>query len=171
MIIIVMGVSGAGKTVVGEALAARLSWTFEDADNFHPESNVKKMQAGLPLTEDDRKPWLQALNAAIGEWMAEKRDVVLACSALRRSYRNALRHNIRPPDVLSFVYLKGAFEQIDRRLSTRVGHFMPESLLQSQFATLEEPDPSEAIAIDIGPPVTTIVDSIMAATAQTNPKP
>jgi carbohydrate kinase (thermoresistant glucokinase family) len=171
MVIIVMGVSGAGKTVVGKALAAKLSWTFEDADNFHPQSNIKKMHVGVPLTEDDRQPWLQALNTTIRKWIAEKCDVVLACSALRRSYRDALRHNVQPPDALRFVYLKGTFEEIDRRLRIRAGHFMPESLLQSQFATLEEPDSSEAIPIDIAPPVASIVNSIIAATVQARPKP
>jgi gluconokinase len=171
MVIIVMGVSGAGKTVVGEILAAKLNWTFEDADNFHPESNIKKMQAGIPLTENDRKPWLQALNAAIRKWIAEKGDVVLACSALRRSYRDALRENIEPADTLRFLYLKGTVEEIDRRLRTRAGHFMPESLLQSQFETLEEPSPSEAVVIDIAPPVATIVEAIIAAVTRPRPEP
>jgi gluconokinase len=171
MVVIIMGVSGAGKTAVGEALTAKLGWTFKDADDFHPASNVKKMHAGIPLNEDDRQPWLQALNAAIRKWVAEKCDVILACSALRRSYRDALRRDVTPPEALRFVYLKGAFDEIDRRLSIRTGHFMPESLLRSQFATLEEPDTSEAVAIDIAPPVATIVDTIIAAIGRASIKP
>jgi gluconokinase len=162
MIIIVMGVSGSGKTVVGKALAKRLAWAFEDADSWHRPSNVEKMHSGVALTDEDRKPWLQALNSSIQGWIAEKRDVVLACSALREWYRRALRAGVSNAASVRFVYLKGTYEEIDPRLKARSEHFMPESLLKSQFAALEEPDSSEALVVDIRPPVPAIVDSIVA---------
>ena len=162
MVIVVMGVSGSGKTAVGEALAARLGWAFEDADDFHPAANVDKMRRGVPLTDQDRTPWIRSLARAVQEWSAEGRDVVLACSALRKWYRDALRAGVRDGGGIRFVYLKGGYEEIDRRLRARVGHFMPESLLKSQFDTLEEPDSSEALVVGIGPPVAAIVDSIVA---------
>lgn len=161
MVIVLMGVSGSGKTVVGEALAARLGWTFEDGDSWHPSSNIEKMRQGIALTDDDRAPWLRCLHDAIKAWIAAKRDVVLACSALRRRYRDALREGIRPGEPLRFVYLRGTYAEIDRRLRGRVGHFMPEMLLESQFAALEEPDPSEALAVDVAQPVSAIVDAIV----------
>src|SRR5271170_2920940 len=153
MVIVVMGVSGSGKTIVGESLAGRLSWAFEDADNWHPVPNIEKMQRGVALTDEDRDPWIQSLNGAIRNWIADKRDVVLACSALRKSNRNALRDGVPDPNSLRFTYLKGRYEEIDRRLRLRVGHFMPESLLESQFAALEEPDCFEAFAVDVSQPV------------------
>lgn len=161
MVIVVMGVSGSGKTVVGEALAIRLSWAFEDADTWHPAANIEKMQNGVALTDEDREPWLRSLNSAIRNWIAEEKHLVLACSALREWHRNALREGVLDCNSIRFVYLKGSYEEIDWRLRLRVGHFMPESLLQSQFAALEEPDSSEALAVDIGQPVATIVDSIV----------
>jgi gluconokinase len=161
MVIVVMGVSGSGKTVVGEMLARRLNWVFEDADNWHPASNIEKMRSGAPLTDEDREPWLRALNGAIRNWIADKRDVVLACSALRKWHRNALREGVPDRESVRFVYLKGTYEEIDRRLSLRVEHFMPESLLRSQFAALEEPDSSEALVVDVSQPVATVVDSII----------
>jgi gluconokinase len=161
MVIVVMGVSGSGKTVVGEMLARRLNWVFEDADNWHPASNIEKMRSGAPLTDEDREPWLRALNGAIRNWIADKRDVVLACSALRKWHRNALREGVPDRESVRFVYLKGTYEEIDRRLSLRVEHFMPESLLRSQFAALEEPDSSEALVVDISQPVATVVDLII----------
>jgi gluconokinase len=162
MVIVVMGVPGSGKTVVGEMLARRLNWVFEDADNWHPASNIEKMRSGAPLTDEDREPWLRALNGAIRNWIADKRDVVLACSALRKWHRNALREGVPDRESVRFVYLKGTYEEIDRRLSLRVEHFMPESLLRSQFAALEEPDSSEALVVDVSQPVATVVDSIIA---------
>jgi gluconokinase len=157
-----MGVSGSGKTVVGSELAARLGWPFEDADDFHPAANVDKMRRGVPLTDQDREPWLGSLCRAIRQWTADGRDVVLACSALRKSYRDALRAAVVDGGCMRVVYLKGRYEEIDRRLRLRGGHFMPESLLQSQFDTLEEPDSAEALVVDISPPVGAIVDSILA---------
>jgi len=163
MVIIIMGVSGSGKTVVGEALAASLNWLFEDADNWHPAPSVEKMHKGEALTDEDREPWLRALNSAVLAWIAEKRDVVLACSALRKWYRNALREGGLDRESVRFVYLKGTYEEVDRRLSGRVGHFMPASLLESQFAALEEPNASEALVVDISQSVPIIVDSIIAS--------
>lgn len=160
VIIILMGVSGSGKTVVGEALAARLCWAFEDGDNWHPSSNIEKMRHGIALTDDDRAPWIRSLHDAIKKWIAEKRDVVLACSALREWYRKALREGVPHQESIRFVYLKGTYDEVDQRLRGRVGHFMPESLLKSQFAALEEPDPSEALVVDLAQPVSAIVDSI-----------
>jgi gluconokinase len=160
MVVVVMGVSGSGKTVVGEALATRLNWAFEDADSWHPVSNVEKMRRGVALTDEDREPWIRGLNHAIRNWIAEKRNVALACSALREWHREALRAGLHEESI-RFVFLKGTYEEIDRRLKNRVGHFMAESLLESQFAVLEEPDSSEALAIDVNPPVATIVDAII----------
>jgi gluconokinase len=170
MVVVVMGVSGSGKTAVGEALAQQLEWRFEDADDWHPASNIEKMQRGAALTDQDRAPWLQALNSAIRNWIADKHDVVLACSALRKWYRNALRTGLPDPDSLRFVYLKGTYNLIDQRLRARVRHFMPELLLESQFAALEEPDLPEALIIDITKPIANEVDSIVAGLALANRK-
>ena len=161
MVIVVMGVSGSGKTVVGEELAGRLGWVFEDADNWHPTANVAKMQSGVALTDEDREPWIGSLNSVIRNWIADKHHVVLACSALRAWHRNAFREGVPNRNAIRFVYLRGTYEEIDRRLRLRVGHFMPESLLQSQFAALEEPDSFEALAVDVSQPVAIIVDSIV----------
>ena len=162
MVIVVIGVSGSGKTAVGSELAARLGWAFEDADDFHAATNVDKMRRGVPLTDQDRIPWIRSLGRAVGEWSADGRDVVLACSALRKCHRDALRAAVPDGGRIRFVHLKGSYETIDRRLRLRVGHFMPESLLKSQFDTLEEPNSSEALAVDIEPPVAAIVASILA---------
>ncbi len=162
MVIVVIGVSGSGKTAVGEALASRLGWAFEDADNWHSATNIKKMQNGVALTDEDRRPWIRSLNIAIRSWIADKHDVVLACSALREWYRSGLREGVQN-HAIRFVYLRGTYEEIDRRLRLRVGHFMPESLLKSQFAALEEPDSSEALTVDISQPVAAIVDSIITS--------
>jgi gluconokinase len=161
MVIVIMGVSGSGKTVVGEALAQTLHWDFEDADHWHPPSNIEKMHSGAALTDEDREPWLHALNVSIRNWIADKRNVVLACSALRESYRKALREGVPARESLRFVYLKGTYTEIAGRLSMRAGHFMPESLLKSQFAALQEPDSSEALVVEVSPPVAAIVDSII----------
>lgn len=161
MVIVVMGVSGSGKTVAGEMLSDRLNWVFEDADNFHSVANVEKMHRGEALTDADREPWLQALNRAVRTWIAAKCDVVLACSALREKYRKALIEGVADREAVRFVYLKGTYEEIDGRLRARAGHFMPESLLKSQFAALEEPNPSQALVIDIGRSVDSIVNLIV----------
>jgi gluconokinase len=162
MVVIVMGVSGSGKTSVGQALAHRLGWAFEDADDWHPAANVEKMRNGIALTDADRAPWIESLANAIAGWVSCGRNAVLACSALRRWHRDSLRAGVADPEAVRFVYLKGAYETIDQRLRMRTTHFMPESLLQSQFATLEEPDSSEALTVDVCLPVAAIVDEIVS---------
>jgi gluconokinase len=149
MIIIVMGVSGSGKTTIATQLAGALRWTFVDADDFHPPANVDKMRRGIPLTEGDRRPWLSALRSKIGEWLEQGRFIVLACSALKAWYRREL---LIDPSRMRIVYLKGPFSLIERRLARRKGHFMPRDLLASQYAALEEP--AEALVVDaaLSPP-------------------
>ena len=131
-----MGVSGCGKSTIGALLALRLRWEFEDADWFHPASNIEKMHAGIPLTDEDRRPWLDAVAAWIDQTRRSGRHGVIACSALKRRYRDVLIGN--RPDV-RLVYLKGDETLIARRLATRHDHFMPRGLLHSQFEALEEP--------------------------------
>ena len=143
MIVVLMGVSGSGKTKVGRTLAASLGWSFYDADEFHPPANVAKMAAGTPLTDDDRWPWLDRIVDVLRQAGAEGRNAVLACSALRQVYRDRLA---RAGDV-RFVYLKGDRATIAARLATRTHEYMPASLLPSQFATLEEP--ADALVIDV----------------------
>ncbi|HEY1679456.1 MAG TPA: gluconokinase [Candidatus Sulfotelmatobacter sp.] len=147
MIVIVMGVVGSGKTTIGRLLAEQMNWQFADADDFHSASNVEKIRHGIPLTDADREPWLESLGAAIRQWIAEKRNVALACSALKQSYRQKLDSG---PDV-QFVYLKGTPELIARRLHSRQGHFANEQILASQFADLEEPADVLAVSIAPGP--------------------
>ena len=157
--LIVMGVSGSGKTTIGEKLADRIGWRYQDADRFHPAGNVAKMSAGEPLTDEDRWPWLRAIAAEIDRASADREHVVMGCSALRRVYRDILvhgRHDIK------LIYLDGAQELIADRLRLRKGHFMPPGLLASQFKTLEPPTPDEhPIKVSIDPPVETIVDNIL----------
>lgn len=141
---VVMGVSGCGKSTVARTLAEKRGGLFLDADDFHPPANKEKMAAGIPLTDDDRWGWLDALNAELKQQTLEARDVFLACSALREVYREKLRAGLPS---LRFIYLKGSREVIARRLGERKGHFMPAALLDSQFATLEEP--KDAIVVDI----------------------
>jgi carbohydrate kinase (thermoresistant glucokinase family) len=150
--IMVMGVSGAGKSTVGRILAARLSCPFRDADSFHPKANIEKMSRGEPLTDDDRWPWLHAIAAFIAEHRAAGTQCVVTCSALKRVYRNIVT-NKQSTDV-RLVYLKGEFDLIAARLAARKGHFMPAALLQSQFAALQEPAIDEhalAVSIDATP--------------------
>ena len=147
MIIVVMGVTGCGKTTVGEQLAARLGCGFSDADSFHPAANVEKMRAGIPLTDDDRWPWLAALRAAMDRWNAAGESRVVACSALRQVYRDVLS----PRRDVVFVYLKGSHAVIERRLKARQGHYMNPALLDSQFATLEEPQDALVVDVDRSP--------------------
>jgi gluconokinase len=152
MVIVIMGVAGAGKTTIGELLAARLGWQFADADAYHSAANVEKMSHGIPLTDVDREPWLRALNAAIHGWLVNGENVVLACSALKRRYRDILREGHSDPRQLRFVYLKGSFDSIYQQIHARAGHYMPESLLQSQFQALEPPDSTEALTVEIDNP-------------------
>jgi gluconokinase len=144
MIIVVMGVTGAGKTTVGSLLARQLGWDFVDADEFHPESNLAKMRRGIPLNDDDRRPWLERLRAEIARQDAAGRDLVLACSALKKDYRKIL---LEGAPAVKFVYLKGSAKQIAERLKARRGHFAGGAILAGQFADLEEPD--NAVVVDI----------------------
>jgi gluconokinase len=157
--LVVMGVSGSGKSTIGERLAQRLGWNYEDGDKFHPLSNVAKMSAGQPLTDEDRWPWLQAIANEIDRVCEARGHVVIACSALKRAYRDILVHG--RPDV-RIIYLKGTQDLIAGRLVLRKGHFMPPGLLASQFKTLEPPDASEnPVTVSIDAPVETIVDDIV----------
>jgi len=158
--VVVMGVSGSGKTTLGQALAERLGWPFLEGDELHPPANVAKMAAGHPLDDEDRYPWLEA----VGGWLAEHADGgVMSCSALRRTYRDQLRRHA--PGV-RFVHLVGSREVIERRQASRPGHFMPASLLTSQFATLEPLQPDEdGIAIDVDQSVDAIVQGYVDAVA------
>ncbi|OBG15656.1 gluconate kinase [Mycolicibacterium celeriflavum] len=158
--IVVMGVSGSGKSTVGAALAQRLRVPFADADDFHPPANVAKMTAGEPLNDDDRYPWLEA----IGEWLAERCATggVMSCSALKRKYRDQLRRHC--PDI-EMLHLAGTPEVIGRRQASRPGHFMPASLLASQFDTLEPLEPDErGVDIDVDQSIDAIIESYIAST-------
>ncbi|HEY2925255.1 gluconokinase [Piscinibacter sp.] len=158
--IVMMGVSGCGKSTVGHALADALGVDFVEGDALHPPRNVQLMAAGTPLTDNDRLSWLQALAARLAEAHAARRGLVVSCSALKRAYRDALRSGA--PD-LRFVYLRGDAALLEERLRTRVGHYMPASLLCSQLDTLEPPGPDEdAITMDITEPSERIVDAIKA---------
>lgn len=154
MIVIVMGVTGAGKTTVGNLLAQQLGWEFADADSFHSPANVEKIRRGIPLSDADRAPWLAALRQAIENWVAEHKDVVLACSALKKSYRDELFVD----DEVKFIYLKGSYDLIRQRLRERHGHFASEKILASQFADLEEP--GDAFMVDINQSPEQIVAAI-----------
>jgi gluconokinase len=154
-----MGVSGAGKSTIGEALARRLGWRYEDGDKFHPPGNVAKMSAGQPLTDEDRWPWLQAIADEIDRLSALGERSVVACSALRRAYRDILVHG---RDDIRIVYLKGTQQLIASRLARRKGHFMPPGLLTSQFKTLEPPGEDEhPITVSIDATVDAIVENIL----------
>ena len=157
--LIVMGVSGSGKSTIGEALAQRLGWRYEDGDSFHPPANVAKMSAGHPLTDEDRWPWLKAIAAEIDRCRQAGEHVIIACSALKHVYRDLL---VQGHDDIRMVYLKGTEHLIADRLGHRKGHFMPPGLLESQFATLEPPSPAERpITVSIEAPVEVIVDHIL----------
>ena len=159
MIVIVFGVSGAGKTTIGKLLAEELGWQFYEADDFHPRANIEKMRSGRPLTDEDRWPWLERLREQIMPSLAAKENAVLACSALKRVYREHLRVS---GDV-KFVFLRGDYALIERQLRRRRGHFMNPALLQSQFADLEEPQPDEdVLTIDLGRSPQELVDEIKA---------
>ena len=155
MITIVMGVSGSGKTTVGKLLAQSLNWDFSDADDFHPSANIEKMSRGIPLEDADRLPWLLQLQAAIDRWLLENKNVVLACSALKASYRDIL---CRDQQRMKIVYLKGSFHLLATRLKTRENHYMKADLLLSQLETLEEPE--DAMIVDASQPLELIVSQI-----------
>jgi len=157
--LVVMGVSGSGKSTIGEKLAERLGWAFEDGDRFHPPSNVAKMSAGHPLTDEDRQPWLQAIADEIDRVCRAGEYAVIACSALKRAYRDILVHG---RDDVRIIFLDGTQDLIAARLVARKGHFMPPGLLASQFRTLEPPANSEnPVTVPIDAPVETIVDNIV----------
>jgi gluconokinase len=162
-VMIVMGVSGSGKSTIGSLLAQRLRWEYEDADWLHPASNVDKMHDGIPLTDEDRWPWLEAVANWIDNTRCSGQHAVVACSALKRRYRDVLigdRVDIR------LVYLKGDETLIARRIATRHEHFMPRSLLHSQFEALEEPGPDEApVTVSIEPQPREVVAQILSALA------
>ena len=146
MIVVIIGVAGVGKTTVGKLLAKELSWHFYDADDFHPAANIEKMKAGIPLTDEDRWPWLDRLRQLIERCLAAHENVVLACSALKRAYRDRLRVT----EEVRFVFLRASRAQVVEHLQHRRGHFMPATLLDSQFADLEEPQPQEdALTVDL----------------------
>ena len=153
MIVVVMGVSGAGKTTIGQALARALGWRFIDADDYHPEASVAKMARGEPLDDEDRLPWLGRLNSIL----RKEKDAVLACSALKERYRTRLAEGI---EHIEWVYLKGEFDLIRSRLAERRHRYMPSSLLESQFAALEPPE--QAITVDVSGELAACVAAIAA---------
>jgi ribose 5-phosphate isomerase A len=158
-ILVIMGISGSGKSTIAEILAARLGWTFQEGDNLHPEANVAKMHAGVPLTDEDRKPWLERVAAWIDGQRARKQPGIVTCSALKRSYRDIVIGD-RPE--VRLVYLRGGRDVIAEHLAGRHGHFMPASLLQSQIDTLEEPGPDEdPLTVDVGPSAETVAEKII----------
>lgn len=156
VVIIVMGVSGSGKTTIGQLLATYLGWVFLDADEFHSEANVARMQAGQPLRDEDRQQWLVDLRRVIADYLEKNVSAVLACSALRASYRRIL---CQPDEAIRWVYLHGDFATIQQRMDARRDHYMPASLLESQLAALEEPADALKVSVSAAPQdvVTTIV--------------
>jgi gluconokinase len=155
MIVIVMGVTGSGKTTVGEMLAKRLGSEFADADDFHSAANKDKMHRGIPLTDADRMPWIESMHEFLVSEDAKGHSVVLGCSALKRSYRETLREGL----AVQTVYLKGSYEVIDEHLRARKGHFADDKILAAQFADLEEPN--EAIVVDVRLEPEQIVEEIL----------
>jgi len=162
-IILLMGASGSGKTTLGQALARELGWHFADADDFHFPANIAKMQAGHPLDDSDRAPWLAALRHHLAQSLAEARPTVLACSALKKGYRQRLLCGL-PPHAVHLVYLRGSRDLLATRLAARTNHFMPAALLDSQLDALEEPGPEEnALVLDIAPPPAELVSQMLKA--------
>jgi len=143
VIVLLMGPAGSGKTTIGGLLAAQLGWEFADGDSFHSPANIEKMAHGVPLDNNDRIPWLDAIREAMEQWNAQRRNVVLACSALKRSYRERVQIN----SAVRLVYLKGTYDLLRERLHSRKGHYATEQILKSQFADLEEP--TDAITMDV----------------------
>ena len=159
MVIIIFGVSGAGKTTIGKLLARDLRWRFIEADDFHPAANIEKMRSGHPLTDNDRWPWLEQLRQQIERSLSARENAVLACSALKRAYRDRLHVS----DEIKFVFLRGDHALVEKQLRSRHGHFMNAALLQSQFDDLEEPQLDEnVLTIELGRPPEEIVERIEA---------
>ncbi len=152
-----MGVSGAGKTAVGESLAKRLGWIFVDADDLHPASNIRKMTAGVPLTDEDRFPWLLSVRGVMVEHATAGRSAVVACSALKQTYREFLRRGLAD---VRFVFLRGAPAVLERRLRERRNHFFDPNLLASQLEILEEP--TDALVVDVDGEVDAVIDAVVA---------
>jgi len=164
VVVVMMGVSGSGKTTIAEGVAAQLGWDVVEGDKFHPPANIAKMSHGIPLDDADRLPWLQAIAAAIDAHLAAARSAVVACSALKRAYREIL---IGTRTNVPLVYLQGSRELIGKRLATRKGHFMPPALLDSQFATLEEPGADEhPIVAHVGPSPAEVVEEVITRLRQ-----
>ncbi|MDC7224988.1 MAG: gluconokinase [Spirochaetales bacterium] len=149
MVILIMGVSGCGKTTMGRKTAEALGWPYAEADDFHPPENIRKMSLGQPLDDDDRWPWLGAIREKIGEFQKAGESAVLSCSALKESYRRFLEEGLDEP--IRWVYLKGSYETIRRRMAARKDHFFKEEMLKSQFDTLEEPDYGVVLDIQNSP--------------------
>jgi carbohydrate kinase (thermoresistant glucokinase family) len=167
-ILVLMGVSGAGKTTIAEHLEARLGWPFEEGDALHPDANVAKMHAGIPLTDADRQPWLESVAAWIDRQRSQRQPGIITCSALKRSYRRIVVGD-RPE--VRLVYLRGSRDVMASHLARRSGHFMPASLLQSQIDTLEEPGPDEdPLIVDVGPPASDVADQIIRRLSQDSGK-
>jgi gluconokinase len=165
MIILVMGITGSGKTTVGQLLAGRLRWEFADADDFHSAANKEKMRNGIPLTDADRQPWLLAIRDQMWRWISAKKNGVITCSALKQTYRDLLlspgeahKKNANAGEI-KIVYLRGSYELIAERVRARQGHFAGEELLSSQFAALEEP--RDALTIDVNQTPEQIVDEVL----------
>ena len=156
IVIVLMGVSGSGKSTVGTALADILGWQFYEGDDFHSESNVKKMAQGIPLTDEDREPWLANLHDLIAEQIALEKPAIIACSALKQNYRDQL---LEDNEGTMIVYLRGDYELIDQRMQKRQKHYMKADMLQSQFDALEEPENAIVVSIEVG--IDKIVDEII----------
>jgi gluconokinase len=154
MVILLMGVSGSGKTTIGQMLSGQLNWPFIDGDSLHSAGNIAKMAAGIPLTDDDRAPWLQSIHAVIERWQAQNKNGIVASSALKEQYRQILLTSSET----KLVYLRGSYDLIYSRMQHRPGHYMKPEMLQSQFATLE--DPKDAIVVDISLSAEQIVSTI-----------
>jgi len=167
MIVILMGVTGTGKTTVGVALAKVTGWPFADADDFHSVANKAKMHAGIPLTDEDRAPWLSSLHAQIVQWANANIDAILACSALKESYRVEMAQGVSE-NLIRWIYLTGPESLIRQRIEARQGHYMPVSLLPSQIAALEAP--GNAIEISIGQTMPEMAHAILFALSQTDPR-
>ncbi len=158
MLLLLMGVTASGKTTVGQLLADKLGWPFYDGDDFHPPANVEKMSHGIPLTDDDRAPWLARLHQLLADAEARGESVILGCSALKEAYRHVLSDGLHS---LRLIYLKGDAATLQARLDHRVGHFMPRTMLPSQMAALEEP--ADALVVNAAFPPDVLVEQILAA--------